>query len=68
MLCLRRSRNRADADASEHPTASAIWALCNGDRTVAEMIAYLSSEIGGESVAGDVTATVERFKTAGLVS
>lgn len=49
-------------------TASAIWALCDGERTVAEMIAYLSSEIGGANVASDVTATVERFKTAGLVA
>lgn len=49
-------------------TAAAIWALCDGERTVADMIAYLSSEIGGDRIAFDVNETVDRFKAAGLVN
>lgn len=49
-------------------TAAAIWALCDGERTVAEMIAYLASEIGGERIAPDVNDTVDRFRAAGLVA
>lgn len=48
-------------------TAAAIWALCDGERTVKDMIEYLSREIGGEGIASDVEATVERFRAAGLV-
>lgn len=49
-------------------TAAAIWALCDGERTVAEMIAYLSREIGGDRVAPDVNETIDRFRAAKLLA
>jgi hypothetical protein len=51
-----------------NPTAAAIWALCDGQRTVAEMVDYLSREIGGEAIGRDVPDTIDRFRTAGLVA
>lgn len=51
-----------------NPSAATIWALCDGQRSVAEIIEYLTREIGGDTIARDVTDTVERFRTAGLVA
>lgn len=49
-------------------TAAAIWALCDGERSVAQIATYLAREIGGEHVASDVTATIDRFKSNGILT
>lgn len=49
-------------------SAAAIWALCDGERTMADIVAYLTNEIGGDSIGRDVEETIQRFRTAGLLA
>jgi hypothetical protein len=51
-------------------TALALWELCNGENTVAEMVTAIC-ELFGESAAvvvRDVEGTLARFDAAGLLS
>jgi hypothetical protein len=50
-----------------NPSASLIWQLCDGQRTVAEMIALLSAAYGQPDLADDVTATLDLFHQHGAI-
>ncbi len=49
-------------------SAAAIWALCDGERSVAQIAEYLTREVGGDRVASDVIATIERFKSNDILA
>lgn len=52
-----------------NPTAFALWELCDGKTTVAEMIAAVCDlfAISGEQAERDVTSAIRRLRTADLV-
>jgi hypothetical protein len=52
-----------------NPTASLIWGLCDGQRSVQDIIALLSAayEQAGAAVAADVEATLEQFYQHGAI-
>ena len=51
-------------------TASIIWRLCDGERTVAEIIELVKDSYpeAGSSVESDIEATLERFREHGAIS
>jgi hypothetical protein len=46
-----------------NPSASLIWQLCNGERTVEEIVTLLSTayEQPGETITPEVTSALEQF-------
>ncbi len=52
-----------------NPTASLIWGLCDGQRSVGDIIGLLSAayEQAGTAVAADVEATLEQFYQHGAI-
>jgi hypothetical protein len=52
-----------------NPTASLIWGLCDGQRSVHDIISLLSAayEQAGAAVASDVEATLEQFYQHGAI-
>ena len=52
-----------------NPTASLIWGLCDGQRTVQEIIALLGAayEQAAAAVAADVEATLGQFYQHGAI-
>ena len=52
-----------------NPTASLIWQLCNGQRTVEEIIALLRREFpaAASAIAADVEATLQQFSAHGAI-
>jgi hypothetical protein len=52
-----------------NPTASLIWGLCDGQRSVQDIIALLSAayEQAAAAVAADVKATLEQFHQHGAI-
>ncbi|MFC1681473.1 PqqD family protein [Pseudomonadota bacterium] len=51
-------------------TASAIWGLCNGERTVGEIIDLIKSFYpeAGRQIEIDVESTLEMFRERGAIS
>jgi PqqD family protein of HPr-rel-A system len=61
----------ADAVHVLNPTALAVWELCDGQHTLADIEAYLRVHFGdpvGQDVAGDVEAVLDTFEKEGLVN
>ena len=52
-----------------NPTASLIWGLCNGERSVQEITSLLQDAYpeAGQEIASDVQATLEQFKENGCI-
>ena len=53
-----------------NPTALAVWELCDGQHTLADIEAHLRAHFGdtlGQDVAGDVEAVLDTFEQEGLV-
>ena len=52
-----------------NPTASLIWGLCDGQRTVRDIVALLSAayEQAAAAVAADVEAALEQFYQHGAI-
>ncbi len=50
-------------------TASLIWQLCDGERTIEEMITLLTAAFpeAADTIAGEVRATLEQFREHGAV-
>jgi Coenzyme PQQ synthesis protein D (PqqD) len=50
-------------------SARAIWSLCDGSRTVAEIASVLADDVGrpAEELRPDVASAIERFEELGLV-
>jgi len=50
-------------------TASLIWRLCDGQRTVEEIVALLTEAFpeAADTIAGDVEATLEEFAQHGAI-
>jgi len=53
-----------------NPTASLIWQLCDGQRTIAEIITLLREAYpeASETLANDVCATLETFQSHGALT
>jgi hypothetical protein len=51
-------------------TASDVWRLADGERTLAELVDLLAASYGVEaaSILGDVQAAVEQFRAAALLA
>lgn len=52
-----------------NPTAAALWKLCDGETTVAEMVSAVCDlfEVTPAQAEADVTAGIEQMRRAGLV-
>ena len=51
-----------------NPTAHAVLALCDGQRTIADIIQTLAAQYANDSLAGDVRDLLQTLADKGLVS
>jgi pyrroloquinoline quinone biosynthesis protein D len=51
-----------------NPTAHAVLALCDGQRTVADIIQTLAAQYANDALAGDVRDLLEKLADKGLVT
>ncbi len=61
--------SRATRAVALNPTALALWELCDGDTTVAEMVDAVCElfAIGSEQARGDVESALAQMQAAGVI-